>query len=185
MRLCRCRVVDERLSCLQPLAPVTPEEERHIDVYLARCYISVYRCTTSCFVPPLAKDSLGTTSGICGIASDARGTEGGVTRATRIKRQGTHWRHKGPDLIAPDKDALEEIVNDNTGPFHLQARVFCFLRIATLTSTTISTTISTTTPTSNHHQHPFPAPFPSDMVVACDRSGVAIAIVKTLQDRVT
>lgn len=93
-------------------------------------------------------------------------------------------------IFLSDKDTYEKVVYSNTALFHLQARVY-LARIATRlqpTTSIIRTTTTTTNKTTTTSSYLSPRLYPSDMVGACDRSGVAIAIVKTtlqLQDRVT
>ena len=161
-------------------------EGRHINVYLALVPVDVLLCP---FVAAPCKDNPGITSDTCGLRKTHVALE-----AEKHERPGSSELacigNTKAQIFLSDKDTHEKAVYSNTASFHLQARVDR-VRIATRLRSTTSITITTT----NHHQQPptttsfylSPRLYPSDMVGACDRSGVAIAIVKTtlLQDRVT
>jgi hypothetical protein len=82
-------------------------------------------------------------------------------------------------IFLSDKDTCGRVGYGNTGLFHLQTCVYL--------PTNNCHTLSRVNYDLNNNDNNTPSPrlYPSDMVGACDRSGVAIAIVKTLQDRVT
>ena len=85
-------------------------------------------------------------------------------------------------IFLSDKDTCGRVGYGNTGLFHLQARFY----LPTENCHTLSrVNYDLNNNNNNHNNSPSPRLHPSDMVGACDRSGVAIAIVKTLQDRVT